>query len=30
MRSPKDGTISEIRVAESDTVSAGDVLVVID
>jgi biotin carboxyl carrier protein len=30
MKSPRDGTIGEIRVAEGDTVSAGDVLVVID
>ena len=30
MKSPKDGVIQEIRVAESDTVSAGDVLVVIE
>ena len=30
MKSPKDGTISEIKFAEGDTVSAGDVLVVIE
>ena len=30
MKSPKDGVIKEIHVSESDTVSAGDVLVVID
>lgn len=30
MKSPKDGTIKDIRVAESDTVGAGDVLVVIE
>jgi len=30
MKSPKDGVIQEIRVAESDTVGAGDVLVVIE
>lgn len=30
MRSPKDGTIGEIKVAEGATVSSGDVLVVID
>ena len=30
MRSPKDGEISEIRVSEGDTVSSGDVLVIID
>ena len=30
MKSPRDGTIGDIRVAEGDTVGAGDVLVVID
>jgi len=30
MRSPKTGRIAEIRVAEGDTVSAGDVLIVVD
>ena len=30
MKSPKDGIIKEIRVAESDTVAAGDILVVIE
>lgn len=30
MRSPKDGVIDAINVAEGDTVSAGDVLVVIE
>lgn len=30
MKSPKDGSISEIKVAEGDTVGAGDVLVIID
>jgi biotin carboxyl carrier protein len=30
MRSPKDGTIGVIKVAEGDTVGAGDLLVVID
>ncbi len=30
MKSPKDGIVKEIRVAESDTVGAGDILVVID
>lgn len=30
MKSPKVGRISEIKVAEGDTVGAGDVLVVID
>ena len=30
MKSPKDGVIKEIRVAESDTVGAGDILVVIE
>lgn len=30
MRSPKDGTIKEVRVAEGATVNAGDVLVVIE
>lgn len=30
MRSPKDGRVSEIKVAEGDTVAAGDVLVVIE
>jgi len=30
LKSPKDGTIGEIKVAEGDTVSAGDILVVID
>jgi biotin carboxyl carrier protein len=30
MKSPRDGTIGEIRVSEGDTVGAGDVLVVID
>jgi len=30
MKSPRDGTIGEIRVDEGDTVGAGDVLVVID
>ena len=30
MKSPKDGVVKEIKVAESDTVSAGDVLLVIE
>ncbi len=30
MKSPRDGTIGEVRVTEGDTVGAGDVLVVID
>ena len=30
MKSPKDGSVTEIRVSEGDTVVAGDVLVVID
>ena len=30
MKSPKDGVIKQIRVSESDTVGAGDVLVVIE
>ena len=30
MKSPKDGTIKEIRFAEGATVNAGDVLVVIE
>ena len=30
MRSPKDGTVSAIKVVENDTVSAGDVLIIID
>jgi len=30
LKSPKDGTIGEIKVSEGMTVSAGDVLVVID
>lgn len=30
MKSPKDGSVKETRVAEGDTVSAGDVLVVIE
>jgi biotin carboxyl carrier protein len=30
LRAPKDGTIGEIKVTEGATVSAGDVLVVID
>jgi|CXWL01.1.fsa_nt_gi biotin carboxyl carrier protein len=30
MKSPKDGVITAIKLAEGDTVSAGDVLVVID
>jgi biotin carboxyl carrier protein len=30
MKSPKDGVVKEIRVAENDTVGAGDVLVVIE
>ncbi len=30
MKSPKDGIIQDIRVAENDTVSTGDVLVVIE
>ncbi|MFM9903945.1 MAG: biotin/lipoyl-containing protein [Pyrinomonadaceae bacterium] len=30
MKSPKDGVIKEIRVAESHTVGAGDILVVIE
>jgi biotin carboxyl carrier protein len=30
MRSPKDGTISDIKVVEGETVSSGDVLVVIE
>lgn len=30
MKSPRDGTIGDVRVAEGDTVGAGDVLVVID
>lgn len=30
MRSPKDGIIKEIRVAEGETVNAGDVLVIIE
>ena len=30
MRSPKDGTVTEIRFAEGDTVNAGDVLVIIE
>jgi biotin carboxyl carrier protein len=30
MKSPKDGVVSEIRVAESDTVSASEVLMVIE
>ena len=30
MKSPRDGTIGDIRVGEGDTVGAGDVLVVID
>ena len=30
MRSPKDGTVTDIKVAEGDTVGAGDVLIVID
>ncbi|HEY2846407.1 MAG TPA: biotin/lipoyl-containing protein [Pyrinomonadaceae bacterium] len=30
LKAPKDGIIADIKVAEGDTVSAGDVLVVID
>ncbi|MEP7147584.1 MAG: biotin/lipoyl-containing protein [Acidobacteriota bacterium] len=30
LKSPKDGTIREIRVAEGDAVSAGDVLAVVE
>ena len=30
MKAPKDGTISEIRFEEGETVNTGDVLVVID
>ncbi len=30
MKSPKDGTIREIRVAEGDNVNAGDILVVVE
>lgn len=30
MKSPKDGTVREIRAAEGETVNAGDVLVVIE
>jgi biotin carboxyl carrier protein len=30
MKSPKDGIVKELRVTESDTVGAGDVLVVIE
>ena len=30
MRSPRDGTVGAIKVSEGNTVSAGDVLVVID
>ena len=30
MKAPRDGTVGDIRVAEGDTVGAGDVLVVID
>lgn len=30
LKSPKDGTVKEIRVKEGDTVSAGDVLAVIE
>ena len=30
LKSPRDGTIGEFKVAEGDTVGAGDVLVVID
>ena len=30
MKAPRDGTVGGIRVAEGDTVGAGDVLVVID
>ena len=30
MKSPKDGTVSECRVAENDNVGAGEVLVVIE
>ncbi len=30
MRSPRDGSISEIRFVEGDTVAAGDILVVIE
>jgi len=30
VQSPKDGTVSEIRVTEGQTVNAGDILVVID
>jgi biotin carboxyl carrier protein len=30
LKSPKDGSVSDIRVAEGDTVNSGDVLVVVD
>jgi biotin carboxyl carrier protein len=30
MKSPKDGTVKEIRFAEGDTVNSGDVLIIID
>jgi biotin carboxyl carrier protein len=30
MKSPKDGVVKEIRVAEGATVNAGDVLAVIE
>jgi biotin carboxyl carrier protein len=30
MKSPKDGSVKEIRVSEGDTVGAGDILVVIE
>jgi len=30
LKSPKDGTIGDIKVAEGTTVGAGDVLVIID
>lgn len=30
MKSPKDGAIKEIRVAEGDTVGAGDILIIVE
>lgn len=30
MRSPKDGTIKELRVAEGDTVGAGEILMIVE